>query len=388
MGQVYFDNIEQIISSLISFAENRVHVAVAWFTNKSLFDELLKALQRDVDIKVLILDDVLNRNEFGLDYGILANNGADIRFAFSQKGIMHNKFCIIDNKVITGSYNWTYHANLNNENIVVIDESDIVDGFNAQFDNLFNTATHIALPYEHLKWTDIKEGDFIELRRTIFRDIVAKNDENKELRKVKLQNLNNAYKSGNQEEISVASSLPIEQQFRTITDVLTSLDKKYKGELYYKQYWDLEENPVDARFSKIGKWIFIPDQLGESNGHREYIRGSFHYYDWMKRKQVLYKKIRIEIYDESFISAIKKYMNGNDISKIPDRLICIDLAKLSIYKLPVVNNIKDEEVNTIAVFCIVKEIYDDKIVYYAGWDPITRGERIARILQVYNEEFK
>jgi hypothetical protein len=388
MGNVYFVNIENVISTAISGAEERIYVAVAWFTNKSLFDELLIALQRDIDIKVLILDDVLNRNEFGLDYGILANNGADIRFASLQKGIMHNKFCIIDNKVITGSYNWTYHANLNNENIVVIDESDIVDGFNAQFDNLFNTATHIALPYEHLKWTDINEGDFIELQRTIFRDVVAKNDENKELRKVKLQNLNNAYKSGVHEELFVASSLPIEQQFRTITDVLTSPDKKYKGELYYKQYWDLEKEPADARFSKIGKWIFIPDQFGESNDHRKYIRGSLHYYDWMKRKQVLYKKMRIEIYDESFISAIKKYMNGNDISKIPDRLICIDLAKLSIYKLPVENNTKDEKLNTIVVFCIVKEIYDDKIVYYAGWDPITRGERIAKILQVYNEKSK
>lgn len=388
MGQVYFDNIEQTISSLISFAENRIHVAVAWFTNKSLFDELLKALQRDVDIKVLILDDILNRNEFGLDYGILANNGADIRFAFSQKGIMHNKFCIIDNKVITGSYNWTYHANLNNENIVVIDESDIVNSFRVQFDILFNTSAPMVLPYEHLKWTDINEGDFTELRRTIFRDIVAKNDESKELKRIKLVNLDHAYKSGSPEEVATACSLPTEQQFRTITDVLTSPEKKYKGYLFYQQYWDLEEEPADVRFSKIGKWIFIPEQFGESNYHRKYILGALHYYEWMKRKQDLYKKIQIEIYDEAFISAIKKYINGNDISNIPDRLICIDLAKLSIYKLPVADNTKETTVNAIVVFCIVKEINDDKIVYYAGWDPITRGERIAKLLQVYNVKSK
>jgi phosphatidylserine/phosphatidylglycerophosphate/cardiolipin synthase-like enzyme len=87
---------------------------------------------------------------FGLDFGLLAQNGADVRLANQKNGTMHNKFCVIDDKVITGSYNWTYHANLNNENIVVIDESDIVNGFCIQFDNLFNTSIPIDLPYEHL----------------------------------------------------------------------------------------------------------------------------------------------------------------------------------------------------------------------------------------------
>ena len=34
--------------------------------------------------------------------------------------LMHNKFCIIDNDlVITGSYNWTFKARLNDENVIV-----------------------------------------------------------------------------------------------------------------------------------------------------------------------------------------------------------------------------------------------------------------------------
>lgn len=390
MGQVYFDNIEQIISSLISSAEKRVHVAVAWFTNKSLFDELLIALQRDIDIKVLILDDVLNRNEFGLDYGILANNGANIRFASSQKGIMHNKFCIIDNKVITGSYNWTYHANLNNENIVVIDESDIVDGFNAQFDNLFNTATHIALPYEHLKWTDINEGDFTELRRTIFRDVVAKNDESKELKRIKLVNLDHAYKSGNPEELATACSLPTEQQFRTITDVLTSTMKKYRGELFYLLDLDFDEQPADVRFSTIDKWIFIPDHFGVNNNHEKYVRGHLHFYNWYKRRKVTYKKFKIDIYDEAFISNLNKYFNdGMDISCIPENIICIHLAKLFVYKHPTEIYTKTtNKIRAIAVFCIVKENNNDNIEYYEGWDPKSRGEIIVEKFFVNNQLFK
>ena len=62
-------------------------------------------------------------------------------------------------------------------------------------------------PYEHLKWTDVKEGDFSELRRNIFRDVIAKNDENRELKRIKLINLDNAYKSGDAKELANVSSL-------------------------------------------------------------------------------------------------------------------------------------------------------------------------------------
>lgn len=36
---------------------------------------------------------------------------------------MHNKFCVVDNKlVITGSYNWTHNANTNDENITILND--------------------------------------------------------------------------------------------------------------------------------------------------------------------------------------------------------------------------------------------------------------------------
>ena len=121
----YFEKIEEQITSSISEAKDRVYVAVAWFSNHVIFDELIRALKREVRVKILILDDLLNRNEFGLNFGIIENNGADVRFANSKSRIMHNKFCVIDDKVITGSYNWTYHANKNRENIIIVDEPGV-----------------------------------------------------------------------------------------------------------------------------------------------------------------------------------------------------------------------------------------------------------------------
>lgn len=575
MIKTYFNNIEDEVSSMISAAGKRVHVAVAWFTNERLFEELNKALQRKVEIKIIILDDILNRSEFGLDYGILTNKGAEVRYSRNKYGTMHNKFCIIDDKVITGSYNWTNHANVNDENIVVIDEPSAVNSYNDQFEKLFSTCDPISLPYEHTKWTDVKEGDFSELRRNIFREVIAQNDVHRELKRIKLINLDHAYKSGNAEELANAALLPIEQRLRTITDVLTSRSqdfcfklweenivgkpfddvdghayigkwcyvpyslkedqyhreyiegsllpnaskdcpgakglnlkiydeiflsdikkilnsntlsitsrkyipdsmllidhakmffyqfpssmfnesqprtwrntmprtisainilgiakevdgnnvvfydgwdpqkrgekimkeffvkaeepvaiflpteqyvstitdvliaskKKYKGELFYLQDWDSDEQPADERFNTIGKWIFIPEHFGEDNNHYKYVRGYLYFYNWYKKRDNLYTKIQIDIYDNHFISALSKFVKDNkDITNIPEDLICINHAKLSIYKYPKETKaLNVPERKAIVVFSIVKETKGDNIVYYEGWDPKSRGKII------------
>ena len=52
---------------------------------------------------------------------------------------MHNKFAIIDNRILlTGSYNWTFSANnRNDENLMVIDDPEIIEIFQNQFINLW-----------------------------------------------------------------------------------------------------------------------------------------------------------------------------------------------------------------------------------------------------------
>ena len=53
---------------------------------------------------------------------------------------MHNKFAVIDNKVlITGSFNWTSQAvNANQENIAVIENSHLVKLYNQEFEKLWS----------------------------------------------------------------------------------------------------------------------------------------------------------------------------------------------------------------------------------------------------------
>ena len=173
---------------------------------------------------------------------------------------------------------------------------------------------------------------------------------------------------------------PIEQKCRTITDVITNTKKRYFMELYYEMSWDSDEEPADVRFSTIDKWIFIPSEFAENRNHEKYVRGYLHFYKWYISRKLTYMKIKIDIYDSSFISCIERYLQGSmDISKIPEDLLCINLAKLSIIRLPKPTKVKDN--NALALLFLVKEVNENNIIYYEGWDPQQRGQEIINKLR-------
>ena len=387
MQKVYFENIESVISTIIASADKRIYIAVAWFTNAVLFNEIIKALKQDVEIKVLILDDLLNRNEFGLNFGLIAEQGAEIRFAKPDKGTMHNKFCIIDDLVITGSYNWTYNANKNNENILVTDEKSVVESYRKEFDRLFVTAIPIPQPYEHLKWTDVKEGDFSELRRNIFRDVMAKSDEYCELKRIKLINLDHAYKSGDAGELAKASSLATEQHLRTITDVLTSRSQDFTFRLW-KENIVGKPYDVEGRVNP-GKWYYIPFEIKEDKYHQFYVEGSLCVY--YSKEDIRSKGLKLRISDQEFIKVIRLYWNGKDqgdYEDIPTKVLIVEDAKMYFYKFPspmfnksqpkTWKNAMPRTISAINLLGIAKESDGDDLLFYDGWNPKIRGEKIMK----------
>lgn len=58
----------------------------------------------------------------------------------SRCGIMHNKFCVIDNNiVIHGSYNWTTNAETKNNEEVSVTKNDVnmVSKYTKEFNNMW-----------------------------------------------------------------------------------------------------------------------------------------------------------------------------------------------------------------------------------------------------------
>ena len=114
--QAYFDNIRDHIQVRLAAAEQRIDLAVAWFTDRILFEMVCQKAKKGLKVRLLLFDDDINKY---LPINDLEKFGGQV-FRISEK-LMHNKFCVIDRAVvISGSYNWTNKAhNENYENIAV-----------------------------------------------------------------------------------------------------------------------------------------------------------------------------------------------------------------------------------------------------------------------------
>lgn len=135
MNKSYFEDIEMHIIEEIMGAKKEIDLAVAWLTNVQLIKCLRYKRENGVAIKIIINDDKINKN---VDLDSLKDAGCEIIMAH-KRGIMHVKFCIIDDKiVISGSFNWTKNAEENNQEQITITKDDVdeVGSFKKRFNEL------------------------------------------------------------------------------------------------------------------------------------------------------------------------------------------------------------------------------------------------------------
>jgi len=144
--EAVFENIAERIQSEIKKAHKSVFIAVAWFTNKELFNEILERAKADCKVLLIITDDAINTTS-NIKYELLEKyNSKCYKIGGSETKLMHNKFCVIDYSiVITGSYNWSYKAESNFENVVITYEDTALA---EQFINEFNQILSRSYPEE------------------------------------------------------------------------------------------------------------------------------------------------------------------------------------------------------------------------------------------------
>ncbi len=144
LAEPYFEKIEQEIIEAIDNAEFTIWVAVAWFTNQKLFNQLVAKKNQGVNVQLIILDDKINEHS-GLYYEQEIETYRCPKFGKHKDNILHVKFCIIDLKqVILGSYNWTNKANYHDENIVNDYNRKIAEDYAKQFIKLKNKAKNLT----------------------------------------------------------------------------------------------------------------------------------------------------------------------------------------------------------------------------------------------------
>jgi phosphatidylserine/phosphatidylglycerophosphate/cardiolipin synthase-like enzyme len=146
--ECHFTNIRDKILTELEGAEVEITAAIAWLTDRKLFEALRTAARQGRSVRLALLDDQINRSS-GLNLERLkAANGLLfwIPAADRAQGSLHHKFCVIDDKtLITGSYNWTRRASLADENIMIVRESpELAAGYLEAFDSLLAKYGHAS----------------------------------------------------------------------------------------------------------------------------------------------------------------------------------------------------------------------------------------------------
>jgi hypothetical protein len=133
-----FDNEEIFnrISLELRKAQKSIKVAAAWFTDPDLLAILIEKASQGIKVDVIISDNVNNEK---LDFDELKRLGGTVlRVKNTGYGMMHQKFCIIDDCIaIHGSYNWSVNARTNNdESITITDIPYMVNKMSQHFENI------------------------------------------------------------------------------------------------------------------------------------------------------------------------------------------------------------------------------------------------------------
>lgn len=134
--------IKQRIISEIQKANQNIFLAMAWFTDRDIANAIIAAKNRTVNVDIILSSNAQNETVKQM----FKDNNVSIH-AFEtgdERGMMHHKFCLIDNTLtINGSYNYSYNASNNNvENIQVSDDPNTYRQLFAEFERLKYNIDH------------------------------------------------------------------------------------------------------------------------------------------------------------------------------------------------------------------------------------------------------
>jgi phosphatidylserine/phosphatidylglycerophosphate/cardiolipin synthase-like enzyme len=120
------DGAKDLVISTIKKAEKSIYVAAFSFTSADIADELVRAKDRGVDVKVICAKKRLAMDDAKFEFLTRKNVATRI----SHRNVMHNKFMIVDGKTLQlGSFNYTMAAEKDNdENVLVIHNSPTLVG--------------------------------------------------------------------------------------------------------------------------------------------------------------------------------------------------------------------------------------------------------------------
>lgn len=141
-SKVYFSpngGCQEAVVAEISKAQKTIDIAMYSFTSREIAQELVKAKDRKVKIRIVLDKGQKTENYSKSRY--LIEKGFEVKY-HNGDGLMHNKFSVFDGKVlITGSFNWTAGAeSKNEENLLIMTDKYLIKKYEDRFDYLWKSS--------------------------------------------------------------------------------------------------------------------------------------------------------------------------------------------------------------------------------------------------------
>jgi len=209
--------------SVIKNSEKSFYGAFYDISSMKIADELITAYNRGVDVKLVTENDTFS----GGPITKIIESGIPV-IADTGTGLMHNKFAVIDNRVIfTGSYNTTENCtHKNNNNALIIRSPEIAEIYKMEFDEMFESGI----------FGNRKEaGAFIELQKKYY---------------VKLDDMNINVYFAPEDNVEKIIFDRIEKAKKSIKFMQFSFTSDLIGEVIIKKF--KEGIPVEGVFEKKG----------------------------------------------------------------------------------------------------------------------------------------
>ena len=129
----------KMILSEIFNSEETIDICVFTISDNQIKDAIISAHHRGIQVR--IISDNFKMYDEGSDISELSSEGIEVKVDASEFH-MHHKFMVVDAKrLLTGSYNWTRTAELqNSENIIVLEDISISGKFLVEFEKLWENS--------------------------------------------------------------------------------------------------------------------------------------------------------------------------------------------------------------------------------------------------------
>ncbi len=132
----HHDNIRDFVINMLKSAKKELKICMFTISDNPIAETIAGC--HKMGIRVRIITDDGKIFDKGSDIYSLDRTGIKIKID-SFRSLMHHKFVLVDNqKLLTGSYNWTRTgSDINNENVLVTSNKKIVKAYNKEFKRLW-----------------------------------------------------------------------------------------------------------------------------------------------------------------------------------------------------------------------------------------------------------